>query len=474
MRRAALSFYRRLPLATRLALLFGAAAALVFACAGFHLYDASAEQLRRRDDQALKAAAELLKHHIEEIRDLDALRRDPHYLLDVALAQRGLAFAIRTQQGELVTTSAREAVSLEGKTAGTARSPIEFSDGTTRDGKPLRLAVLEAQLGNTRDQVQLVVAHEDTQRQAILRAYRTDLIWTTLLGAMVTGLLGYAIARHGLRNIKRIAHASGKITASHLDKRLPLEDAPPELEEMVHAFNQMLDRLEDSFRRLRQFSSDIAHDLRTPISNLMVETQVMLSQPRTTAEYQNLLGSNIEELERLARMVEEMLFLARVDDPSTMLEKKDVDLAAELDKVIEFYTPLAQEKNLSIGRAGEGHALGDRRLLQRAIHNLISNAVRYSDRNSVIQTQVSSTPASEVELKIANPGPGIPPEHLPHVFDRFYRTDSAREKSADGAGLGLAIVKSIIELHGGRIEVTSRPGEVTTFTVHLPATLPHQ
>ncbi len=469
MRGALIKFFKQLSLATRLALLFGAAAAAVFTVAGIHLYQASAEQLRRRDDIALRGAAELLKHHIEEIPSLEVLRRDPHHLLDVALAQRGLSFAVWNGSGELVTTSSPEAASLRARHRFSAgERPLEIADGVTGAGKPLRATVARVRVGKTADEVSLVVAHEEEQRQELLRGYRDDLLWTALLGAVITALLGYVIARHGLRRIKTIADTSGEITAARLDTRLSVQDAPPEFAEMMHSINQMLDRLEDSFRRLRQFSSDIAHDLRTPLSNLMVQTQVMLSRPRSRVEYEELLASNIEELERLSRMVEEMLFLARVDNPSTVIDRNPVELRAELDKVTEFYSPLAQELNLTITCSGMGTVRGDRALLQRAIHNLLSNALRYSSPGGTIAADIVPT-EGWVELSITNPGPGIAEEHLAHVFDRFYRTDAARQKSEDGAGLGLAIFKSIVQLHGGAVDVQSTPSETTKFSMRLPA-----
>jgi two-component system heavy metal sensor histidine kinase CusS len=466
-----MKFFKRLTLAARLAILFGIAVAVVFTVVAVHLFQTSAKHLRNRDDAALMACMDLLRHYVETSPSVESLRTDSHKLLDMSLAQSGVVFAVWTSGGDLVTASTPETQSLRARAfADAGAGAIGVVDNVKYQGKHARLTTTAVQVRGEAGALQLVVAHEDEERVAVLKAYRSDLLWTAIVGALITALLGYGIARRAMRPIKSIARTSGLITASQLNERLPVEDAPPELEEMVRTFNGMLDRLEDSFRRLSQFSSDIAHDLRTPLSNMMVATQVALGRPRSTSEYEALLASNIEELERLTRMVEEMLFLARVDNPATVIERGQVDVRAELDKVAEFYRALAQERDLSIECEGEATVGGDRVLLQRAIHNLISNAVRYASQGGVIEARISGGEGkSWAELSITNPGTGIAQEHLPRVFDRFYRADSARQsrKLEDGTGLGLAIVKSIVQLHGGEVRVTSDASK-TTFVVRLP------
>lgn len=463
---------RQMTLAARLAILFGVAAATVFTAAGVHLYHYSSEQLKRRDDTALMGAVMLVRHYIQGAASVEALKADSRALLDVALAHRHLTFAIRTPSGELVAASAPEARFLPfHESAGAISSGRLIADWVTPAGQDARVMVASVQVGGGRERVEISVSRQGEERTEILRAYRQNIVWTALMGVLATALLGYFIARRGLRPIKMIAEASREITASALgERRLRAEDAPPELAEMVHAFNDMLHRLQDSFSRLNQFSSDIAHDLRTPIGNMMVEMQVALGRQRSTAEYESVMASSLEELERLSRMIKEMLFLARADNPFTLIDKAPVNLRVELDKVAELYRLLAQERNLSIECEGEAVVVGDKALLQRAIRNLLSNAVRYASPDGVIEAKISRVADGPwVELSIANPGPGIGSEHLSRVFDRFYRTDSARHRSEEGAGLGLAIVKSIMQLHGGEARVQSDVGTKTTFTISLPA-----
>jgi two-component system, OmpR family, heavy metal sensor histidine kinase CusS len=294
-----------------------------------------------------------------------------------------------------------------------------------------------------------------------------------LIFSVIAGTaLAFVIALRGLRPLHAMAETASEISASHLQKRLRVEDSPAELKELAAAFNSMLGRLHHSFARLSDFSSDIAHELRTPINNLMGQTQVALSRTRSADEYKTVLESNLEEYERLARMIRDMLFLAQSDNlqpgnSPKLLHAEELNLGEELNKIAEFYQMIADEKELKIITSGKGTITADRILLQRAIGNLIANAVQHSPPNSEIQAAISSD-KDAVEISISNRGPGIPAEHLQRIFDRFYRMDNARSRSDTGSGLGLAIVKSIMELHGGHVTVASKTGELTTFTLHFP------
>jgi two-component system heavy metal sensor histidine kinase CusS len=238
----------------------------------------------------------------------------------------------------------------------------------------------------------------------------------------------------------------------------------------------MLGRLHNSFARLSDFSSDLAHELRTPINNLMGQTQVALSRIRNAEDYRAVLESNLEEYERLARMIRDMLFLAQADNAQSdsaqlPLHAEQLDLRTELDKIAEFYQMAADERGVKITSSGSGSITADRILVQRAIGNLISNALQHSPKNSEVHTCVSSTDDA-LELQVSNHGAGIPSEHLERIFDRFYRINNARRKTDTGSGLGLAIVKSIMELHGGHVSVESQAKQLTTFTLHFPKSNP--
>lgn len=258
------------------------------------------------------------------------------------------------------------------------------------------------------------------------------------------------------------------VTASRLDQRLPVESVPIEFADLAYTLNEMLARLEDAFQRLSDFSSDIAHELRTPISNLMTQTQVELSRARDPASYRELLASNGEEFERLARMISDMLFLAKAEHGLTLPSIERIAIEREVEALFDFYDALAEERGVEFQLSGTGELQGDRPMLRRALSNLLSNALRYATAGSCVRVSIS-TESSVVRVVVENQGPTIDPAHIPHLFDRFYRADKARShEKTDGTGLGLAITKAIVIAHGGSVAVSSM-GRMTSFYLVLPA-----
>ncbi len=227
-------------------------------------------------------------------------------------------------------------------------------------------------------------------------------------------------------------------------------------------------RPEDSFRRLSDFSADLAHELRTPISNLMTETQVALAKARSADQYREVLYSNLEEYERLARMIADMLFLVKADNRVIVPSSEMVDLAAEARALFGFYEAFAEEKGVRLVLAGIGAVRGDRLMIRRALSNLLSNAIRHTPLDGAVKVRIDRRDSGDIELSVENPGEAIEPEHLPRLFDRFYRVDPSRQKAGEGAGLGLAITKSIIEAHKGTIQASSSHG-LTRFAITIPA-----
>ena len=241
---------------------------------------------------------------------------------------------------------------------------------------------------------------------------------------------------------------------------------PAEVQELAATFNDMLDRLSDSFERLSQFSSDIAHELRTPVNNLRGEIDLALSKRRTPEEYVDLLGSLSEECEHLTRLIDSLLFLARAEQPAMQIHREDLDICRELGLVCEFYEPAAADEGVRLSvKAPSGLSFPlDRTLFQRAVGNLVQNAVAHTPRDGEVRVEALHREAQLV-VAVMDTGAGIPPEHLPRVFDRFYRADPARARDRGGSGLGLAIVQSIARLHGGTAEVTSEVGRGTSITL---------
>lgn len=463
---------QHISLATRLALSYTAVIALCFGVAGVHLYRSTSEQLRLRDDAALLSSIDFLRHQLTEFENLDALRTNPHRLLDIVYGHTGLALAIRDSKGDLITTSSPDAALLTTDSrVAVDRSPDSsaISDWHGSDGKRRRVIAVWGRIGReSGDHVLLTVAREDLESGIVLAAHRQHLLLTVVAAVLAAAFLGYAMTRRGLRSVRKIAQTAGTITANQLSERLRVEDAPAELEVMVRAFNHMLDRLEDGFRRLTQFSSDIAHDLRTPIGNLMIGTQVALTRRRSIPEYETLLASSVEEYERMNRMVESMLFLARADNAQVALHKETISVALELQRIVKYFEGMAAEKDVLLDVDASGALLADADLFRRAVSNLIANALRHTPRGQQVTIRAREQAPDTFVVTVLNPGSGIPPEHLARIFDRFYRVEDARGESRSSSGLGLAIVKSIIDLHGGDVRVESAPNGLTTFSLVFP------
>jgi two-component system heavy metal sensor histidine kinase CusS len=315
--------------------------------------------------------------------------------------------------------------------------------------------------------MQIIVAHNTSDSIEMLASYRKQILGAALSGAILAALLGYALVRRGLRPARLIAQQAHSITAQRLDRGLDVASAPYELQQLVVAFNGMLDRLHDSFQRLSQFSADLAHDLRTPINNLMVQTQVALAQARLPEEYQGLLVSNVEEYERLARMLDNMLFLARADHAHVALAFEQLDCRLELQRIADYFEGVAEDSGVRLSITASGQVRADPMLLRRAISNLVANAIRYTEAGQTILLQAGQVEQATV-ITVSNPGPQIADSAIPRLFDRFYRADPARSDSASSAGLGLAIVQSIMKLHGGRVDLNRGGDHTTVFTLHFP------
>ena len=293
--------------------------------------------------------------------------------------------------------------------------------------------------------------------------------WMALvLSALFSAGLGWLVARRGLLPLRQVTAVAASISAASLQERIPLAAVPLELQQLAASFNAMLARLDDAFMRLSNFSADIAHELRTPLSNLMTQTEVVLAQPRDSEAYQETLYANLDDCKRMARMIDDMLFLAKADNGLIVPEQQPVALDVEVEKLFEYYRLLADERGIRLQLRGHAVVRGDVLMLHRALSNLLSNALRYTPAGASIQVELEQN-ANGNELRLSNPGPTIADEHLERLFDRFYRADPARrEGSPHNAGLGLAITRSIIHAHQGQIHCTSVAGK-TTFCVQFPA-----
>jgi two-component system heavy metal sensor histidine kinase CusS len=314
--------------------------------------------------------------------------------------------------------------------------------------------------------VTVAVAIDIVHHQEFMQSFQRTLWAFIAAAAALAGVLGWAAARHGLAPLRNMREQTNAVTAQHLSYRLPVQAMPVELSQLAQSLNDMLSRLEAAFGRLTAFSSDIAHELRTPVSNLMTETQVALSRERSTAEYQRILESNAEEFDHLGRMIADMLLLAKADNGLFIPNLQTLQLASEVRALFDYYDAVADEKGVKFTLEGDGTLGADRLMLRRALGNLLSNAIRHATPHTAVEVSIQAGVKS-IEICVLNTGDAIAPEHLERVFERFFRVDPSRQISSEGTGLGLAITKSIVAAHGGTITVTSSDKD-TVFRVFLP------
>jgi heavy metal sensor kinase len=285
---------------------------------------------------------------------------------------------------------------------------------------------------------------------------------------LLSGALSYLLARKALRPVQRLHRLAGTITADSLDRRLPVANAGDEVGQLTQDINAMIGRLEQSFAEIRRFTADASHELRTPLTAIRTEAEVALARP-TPADCRPVLGSILEECERLTRLIDQLLVLAR-EDARAVRAPAPLDLAALLAGVVETMRPLAEAKRVRLEYQPNGAATlaGDETRLRQVFYNLLDNAIKYTPAGAAVSIALRRQ-GNHHRVTVRDNGIGIPPEHLPHVFDRFYRVDKSRGREPGGTGLGLSIARTIVTAHGGEIELESTPGKGTTCTVTLPA-----
>ncbi|MFC7516686.1 heavy metal sensor histidine kinase [Herbaspirillum sp. GCM10030257] len=458
-------------LTARLALLFSIATLITFTLVGGFLSHSLSIQLELRDDHELIGKVDQFRDILQETPTIDAIADNQHRFVDAAAGHEGLIVVLRDQQGKTVMRNERDAVGVPDFAIVPAdQRPDLDSLGVWEyaPGRVARTVTAWGRVGTSDQLVQIVIARTTSDRMALLSAYRRDVLGAMLFGALFAAVLGYAVVRRALLPIKAIAQHAHSITAQHLDTRLDASSVPNELQTLVQSFNDVLDRLQGSFQRLSQFSADLAHDLRTPLYNLTIQTQVALSQRRSEDEYLAMLSSGLEEYERLTRMVEGMLFLARADNAQVELNRQDMQAEEELQKIADYFEGIAADAGVQVVVEGNAKLNADPALFRRAVSNLVANAIRYTAQGESVRLRAANIPNS-TSISVINPGVGIDQHHLPRLFDRFYRADSARSHSSFSTGLGLSIVRTIMKLHGGSVEVQSVPHAETCFSLHFPA-----
>jgi heavy metal sensor kinase len=408
--------------------------------------------LQQLDQGSLAASDrdERLRHWIYELQEHDGVF--------CTVYDAGGQVLHRTQ--ELAADSVPEAPQ------GTSSQPVLRDTTVPIIGRQRTLAT-GLRLGGREATVLLMAPLEEVDHE--LREVLTAISLAVPVALVFAGGLAYGLARKALAPVDDLRRQTQQITADRLDRRLPITNPRDELGRLTSTINEMISRLERSFAEIRRFTADASHELRTPLTAIRTEAEVAMGKPAILAEHQHLLGSILEECDRLTRLSDQLLALSREDAGVAQQVRKPVELAVLVRGVVENMRPLAEAKaiDLHVESNGSLDVHGDESRLRQVFYNLLDNAIKYTAPAGRIEVQVGREGRAAVAV-VRDTGIGISEEHLPFVFDRFYRVDKARSRAQGGTGLGLSIVKSIVTAHGGEIELTSAPGQGTTCKVTLP------
>ncbi len=459
-------------LSARLALWYAGSAFCLVALITGALYWALEHHFDVEDNAALADQMQILRGHLGHAGDLQAMLHSE--VVEEAAARRFNQVYVR-----ILDADGHDVIETPGMDAIMAVDafPAPDPDPTTlvinqqvmgHSGDPFRVVCGAAIIaGHGTGTIQ--IALNNRGEVDLLAQYRRWLIILLGVALAVSTAGGYLLAHRGLRPLADLAVAISGIGSATLNERIPAVGLPTELVTLAASFNATLARLEDAFSRLRRFSADIAHELRTPVNNLRGEAEVALGKARSADDYRVVLASSLEECARLSRLIDTLLFLARAESPHTKLVRVSLDLSRDLDGLRAFYAAAAEEAGitLTVSTAAGITLNSDRTLLHRAVGNLIENALTYTPAGGRI-TLSAERQGGRLRITVADSGRGIPPEHLPYVFDRFHRVEQARSNVDGHVGLGLAIVRSIAVLHGGSADIASTVGEGTTVTISLP------
>ncbi|MFM0140700.1 heavy metal sensor histidine kinase [Caballeronia grimmiae] len=457
-------------LAVRIALSFAAIVCAVVGMVGASLYHATNSALSTRADYQVIARVEHFRSLLHDLYTINELEARPR-LFETMLGDRQDVILFRRAGTAPFINVNPEHMPLPPLSIVPVDRAIGLDDlyeGTRADGVRMRWVGAQARIGDSGEVVDIIAAHVMTQEAHVLSAYLKR-VWFTVIGAVaVTMLLAYWVTSRGLMPLKLMAAKAAEITPNRMSARLDVAHAPAELQSLAASFNAMLDRLEHGYERLLQFSADLAHELRTPIGVLIGETQVMLAHERSVAEYRGVLESNLEELERLSRIAQNILFLAQADHSQQPMERERIDIREELETIAAYFEGIAEERRITfaIDASGEMHA--NAIMCRRAIGNVVVNAVRYAAAGTVVQLS-GHADADGACIVVGNRGAVIAQQELARLFDRFYRGDAARSEFTESSGLGLSIVQAIMRMHGGSASAACSPDGWIEFTLRFPA-----
>ncbi|KAB0509450.1 heavy metal sensor histidine kinase [Pseudomonas moorei] len=445
-------------LSLRLAMMFALVSTLLLGSIGFYLYQSLQREIAWRDDQALLGRLERMQALISDSDSIEQLRGRPK-LYENMLGNRDNLLWIVDDTGKVLIEINPVGMTIPKLPAAPHARLVD-----DHASEPVRLAwqdVMQGDRGLT-----LIAGKLLAEREQMMGAYRLKLWLAMSVGALLAFVFGWWVSQRGLRPVRLLAKRAAAIDVQHLHLRLDEFNELNELKLLCSALNQMLARLEDGFAQLSRFSEDLAHEMRTPLGNLMGHTQQALRRSRSIEDYQNLLVSNQEEYERLARMIDSMLFLARTEQANARVNVEQINLHDLIEQLCEYFEGVAQERDVQLLNQTQDQLMGDPGLIRRALANLLANALRYAIPESAV-TISSRVMQDTLDITVHNHGEPIAAEHLPRLFERFYRCDPSRNQPDDSGGLGLAIVRSIMQLHGGSVSVDSTEAG-TSFHLAFP------
>jgi two-component system heavy metal sensor histidine kinase CusS len=460
-------------LAAGVTALFALIACLVVTGLGMYLYSSAQQALESRADYTLIGRVEHFRTLLHDLYNVKQMEQRPALFesmlgneQDVRIfRRRGEAPFINVNPGNL-TPPQMAPVAI-----GMPLMIADLHDGMRADGVRVRWVAALADVGDHGETVEIVAAYVMTQESHMMREYLLRVIAAVALAVLLTTVFGFVVLRRGLMPLGAMSRQAMDITPLNLTARLHVDDASVELRRLAGAFNAMLDRLEAGYDHLSQFSADLAHEIRTPVNILMGQTQVTLTQARRPDEYELVLESNLEELGRLSRMIENILFLAHADHAALTVERAPLALAGELQKIADYFEGIAEERDMRFEIEADGNVYANPIMWQRAVNNLVINAVRYGVAGSTIRLKAFAD-ASGSTVVVENRAEPMPQSALDRMFDRFYRGDRSRSEYTESNGLGLAIVRAIMALHGGDATVASAPDGTIKFSLFFPNTGP--
>jgi two-component system heavy metal sensor histidine kinase CusS len=461
--------WRSRSLVTHLTVLFTVIVCVALVGVGTYLYTAASMALARQADYSTVARIEHFRVLLHDLYTVNELRARPALFETMLGNEKDVIVFTKPGEAPFISVNPEKLPlpHIAPVAIGKAVTLDALHAGVRADGLRMRWVAAIARVGDGGDLVEIMAAHVMTQEAMVLDNYLWRVAATVLIAVLVTALLGYLMLDRGLRPVRSMAARAAEITPANLSVRLD-EQARGELGVLARAFNAMLDRLAHGYERLSQFSADLSHEVRTPIGVLIGQTQVILAHPRQAVEYQTVLESNLEELERLSHMAQNILFLAHADHARLHMACTNLQLKHELDTVTTYFEGLADERRLSFSIQASGQLHANDLMCRRAIGNLVVNAVRYATPGTTIHID-GREDRTGTTIAIRNQGEVLDEATLARLFDRFYRGDAARSEYTESSGLGLSIVRAIMGLHRGRVDVSGDMHGWITFTLFFPA-----